>query len=99
MYHVCMYVYYMLRRSKEGVGSPETGVEDICEPPYGCWETDLGPLGKQQLPLTTEPPIWVCRRHFYSFMSKPPKSVGTRRKIEKRELIANPSRGIYKKQS
>ena len=32
----------------EAVRSPETGVTDSCELPYGCWELDLGPLEEQQ---------------------------------------------------
>jgi hypothetical protein len=28
----------------EAVRSPETGVTDSCELPYGCWESKPGPL-------------------------------------------------------
>jgi hypothetical protein len=31
----------------EGVGSPGTGITDSCDLPYGCWQLNLGPLGKQ----------------------------------------------------
>jgi hypothetical protein len=34
--------------AKEGIGSPENGVTDVCGPPlsYGCWELNPGPLEK-----------------------------------------------------
>lgn len=45
------------RRSEEGVGSPVgTAVLGRWESPYGCWESNLGPLQEQQvLFLTAEP--------------------------------------------
>lgn len=37
-----MYVYHVhawcLGRSKEGIGSPETGAGEGCGPPCGCWD-------------------------------------------------------------
>ena len=39
--------------SVEGVWSPGTRVTD-CEPPYGCWESNLGPLQEQQVRLIGE---------------------------------------------
>ena len=30
----------------KGVRSPRTRVIDGCEPPYGCWELNPGPLEK-----------------------------------------------------
>lgn len=44
----CMSVHrihvWFLWRSEEGVRSPETGVTGGCEPPSGCWESNLGSL-------------------------------------------------------
>lgn len=36
---------------KEGVRSPETRVTNCCEPPYRCWELNLGTLEEQPLLL------------------------------------------------
>lgn len=44
------------RRSEEGTGCPGTGLMDSCEPPCGCWESNLDPL-QQQVLLTTEPSV------------------------------------------
>lgn len=48
----CMYGHHMhswcLWRSEKGTGSPEVGVIDDCEPPRGCWESNMGPLHEQQ---------------------------------------------------
>jgi hypothetical protein len=30
-------------------------ITDGCEPPFGCWELNSGPLGEQSLLLTAEP--------------------------------------------
>jgi hypothetical protein len=30
-------------------------ITDGCEPPCGCWESNLGSLEEQTVPLTTEP--------------------------------------------
>ena len=43
------------RKSEDGVKYPGTGVTDGCEPLYGCWESNLGPLKEQPLLLTSEP--------------------------------------------
>ena len=32
-------------------------ITDGCEPPYGCWELNLGPLEEQPVLLTTEPSL------------------------------------------
>jgi hypothetical protein len=32
-------------------------VTDGCEPPYGCWELNAGPLEEQSVLLTTEPSL------------------------------------------
>ena len=56
----CMYVYHVcawcLWRPEEGIRSPGTGVTDGCEPPYGYWESNLGPLEEQQVLLKAELP-------------------------------------------
>lgn len=45
--YVCMYVHYMQAwlpwRSEEGIQSPGARVSNDCEPPWGCWESDLDP--------------------------------------------------------
>jgi len=43
---VCLSVYrvHPRWRRKEGLSSPQMGVTDGCEPPYGCRELNLGPL-------------------------------------------------------
>ena len=46
--HVCA---WCLWRSEEGIGSPETGVTDDCEPPYP------GPLEELQVLLMGEPSL------------------------------------------
>lgn len=42
----CMYVCHMhaFWKSEEGVRSPGTWVPDDCEPPWGCWKLNPGPL-------------------------------------------------------
>lgn len=42
-----LYVYVLVP-----VWSPATGVTDGCEPPYGSWESNLGPQQEQQMLLT-----------------------------------------------
>lgn len=37
----------MLKGAEEAVGPPETGLRDGCEPPCGCWESNLGSLEGQ----------------------------------------------------
>lgn len=54
----CMYVcvphafQVPVEAKKEGIGSPETGVTDGCEPLCRCWELNPDPLS--ELPLTAE---------------------------------------------
>ena len=36
-----------------GVGSPGTGVAGSCEPPFGCRESNTGPLEEEPVLLTT----------------------------------------------
>lgn len=42
----CMFVSQVcaqcLRRPEDKVGSPETGIADSRERPYGCWELKMG---------------------------------------------------------
>lgn len=52
-----MYVYHMCAVPKgtgRGVGSPGTGVRDVCELFYGCWEPKRGPLEEHIVLLTAE---------------------------------------------
>lgn len=57
----CMYVYHMNAwcpwRSKEGTGSPGTGVINGYEPPYWCWELKPSPLQEQHVLLIAEPSL------------------------------------------
>lgn len=60
IYFMCMYAWptYMygyrrhswwLWRPEKSTRSPEIGVMDDCEPPCGCWESNMGPLHEQQV--------------------------------------------------
>jgi hypothetical protein len=51
---VCHICAWCLKRLEEGIKSPGTGVTDDCEPSCGYWESNLGPLEEQLVPLTTE---------------------------------------------
>lgn len=46
----CMFVSQVcaqcLRRPEDNVRSPETGIADSCEQPYGCWELKMGLFGR-----------------------------------------------------
>ena len=55
MYMCHVHVVPMEARDGGSVRSPGTGVIDGCEPPCGCWESNLGPLEEQQMLLTAEP--------------------------------------------
>jgi hypothetical protein len=59
---VCM---QFLQRSEEGVTSPGTGVTDVCKPPCGCWELNLGPLEEQPVCLITDIPLQPHRYNFH----------------------------------
>jgi hypothetical protein len=51
-----MYMSALLLSSdkpEEGIGA----ITDGCEPPYGCWELNSGPLEEQLVLLTTEPSL------------------------------------------
>lgn len=52
--HICI---TCIQCTEEGVGSPETGVTDDCEPLCGCRELNLSPLEEQAVLLTAEPPL------------------------------------------
>lgn len=43
--------------TREGAGSPQTGVTDCCELPCGGWESDLGPQEAQPALLTAKPSL------------------------------------------
>ena len=55
-----MYLFYVrvhcscLQTHPKRASDPIT---DGCEPPCGCWELNSGPLEKQSVLLTTEPPL------------------------------------------
>lgn len=45
-----------LQQSEGGIGSPGSGVRGGCEPPWGCWELNLGPREKYQVLLPLRHP-------------------------------------------
>jgi hypothetical protein len=45
----------IFKRPEEGFRFPITGVTDVCELPCGCWESNLGLLGKWPVLSTVEP--------------------------------------------
>lgn len=56
---VCLYTMLIqgLQRQEEDVGSPRTEIAGICEPVFGWWELNVGPLKEQQVPLALKPSI------------------------------------------
>ena len=54
VYHGCA---WYPQRPEEGVPSPGIGITDRCDPPCGCWESNLDPLEEQSMPLTSEPSL------------------------------------------
>lgn len=50
----CIWCRWM---SEEGVRSPGSSIKDVCELPCECWESNLGPLGEQQVHVTALPPV------------------------------------------
>lgn len=48
------------KKAREGIG---TEVADDHEPPYGCWESTLGPLEKQPVFSIAERSLQPPRRH------------------------------------
>jgi hypothetical protein len=65
----CMSVHHLhpscLRRSKEDIGSPGTGVIDGCKPAYGFWEMIWEPLRDHLGFLTTEPSLRMPWQYFF----------------------------------
>lgn len=55
--HKCI---WFLQRAEGGTGSPGTGDMDGCEPPYGCYESNLGPL--EECPGLMVFKVWRVRR-------------------------------------
>lgn len=52
--YVCAQVCaWYLQRQEQGLGSTGTGLKDAYKPPYGCWESNSGPLKEQPELLTT----------------------------------------------
>lgn len=48
---------WCLRKLEKDIGSPRTGVLDVCEPPcaYGYWDSNLGPPEEHPGCLSSEP--------------------------------------------
>lgn len=65
---VCLAHVWCPRWLEEGVGSSGPGVTDSCEPPSGCWESNLGPLAKQPVLLTAELAVKVLN---FDFLTEP----------------------------
>ncbi|KAL6091584.1 hypothetical protein STEG23_001239 [Scotinomys teguina] len=60
------------------VSDPLKRVTDICEPPCGCWELNLGPLKKQSVLLTAEPSF---QQRFLAAFPVTFEGIGERRKL------------------
>lgn len=62
-----LFVYLMCtqypKRLKEDFRSPETGIIDSCEPPYGPWDSNPGPLEVQF--SITEASLWPHKKQPY----------------------------------
>jgi hypothetical protein len=53
LFILCMKVHHCcLQTHQKRASEPIT---DGCEPPYGCWELNSGPLEEQSVILTAEP--------------------------------------------
>lgn len=48
---MCTPCVQCLKRPEESVGSLGTEVIGSCEPPFGCWDSNLGPVQKQPVLL------------------------------------------------
>lgn len=71
MYHINA---QFLRWSKEGYTFPRIEVTDVCELPYVCGHSNLGPLQDDPVLLTTESsfPIYTSSRaYILTLMSVP----------------------------
>jgi len=53
----------------EGVRSPVTGIIDICEGLYECWDLNLGTLEEQPVLLTTESFLQPWYNLFFFFIN------------------------------
>lgn len=54
---VCyMHAWYPGRR-EDGIGC-QIGIIDSCESPYGCWESNLGPLQEKEVLLRSLAILW-----------------------------------------
>ena len=51
--HACL----VPAETRKGCWIFKTGVIDSCQIPYGCWESNSGPLEEYQVLLTTDPPL------------------------------------------
>lgn len=54
---ICTTFAWYGQRSGEGVSFPGTEVIGGCEPLYGCWKPNPGPLQECQMLLTAEPAL------------------------------------------
>lgn len=60
---VCLYTTLMLVAQgvqQRALDSPRTGFIDGCEPPYGFWDLNPGPLEELQASLAAEPSLQPC---------------------------------------
>lgn len=56
MYMNCFAYLRVCTTPEDDIGSPRTGVMDICQPPSGA--VILGPMQEQEILLTAEPPLF-----------------------------------------
>lgn len=62
----CLHVWHpQCARPAEGAGSPGTGVTDKPKMLHGFWKLKLGFLEEHQVPLTTEPSLWLSLVFFF----------------------------------
>ena len=55
--NIYLFVYYVYSILSAGQKRTPGFITDGCEPPYGCWELNSGPLEEQAMLLTTEPSL------------------------------------------
>lgn len=60
--HVCL----VPKEARRGCLIPKTGVTDGCEPLFGCWELNVGPLEEQ--PLSHSPALYSCFSFFTAIL-------------------------------
>lgn len=65
--HFCLSVHHrhaLPTEAKECVASG-TGVNNGCEQPFGCWESNVGPLEEQPVFITAETPHFRFNQNIF----------------------------------